>query len=1315
MPALKAVLSYWRSALLDDAQMKISFDDKRNGGQSSFISVEAGVFRGGQLPENIVRALRQKHPNSSSLRPEDPIIVMAALRVLLGEVHHATGDTRQPTLYCMAALVSVQSDGRIFPADSTHPWLNRELLAPSDAETLIGKVSVMDEWLQLNPFSGGSLAATLEWADRFWNAVVGEKGLPKGYKFWGEVALQPTAASIGMKASQQQRRFYDALMDDDSLITPLLARYVNGAPEPKIVDASLGLSAASMPRGTVTAAYGMSLSQREAMAAFCALREGELLAVNGPPGTGKTTLLQGIVATELVSRALAGGEPAVIVGTSTNNQAVTNIIDAMTKAMATEDDRLWAKRWVPDANALGLYFPSMFKEKEALQAGYLIASPGRNLGTEEWKGFPERERNGDDARASLDFWVSRYSESFPPDMTCSAQGNSDDPQAQALNIVEHGIEDIRKRMSRIADVGKIIVEQAAGLYRLFEQSGYSCLDDVHAKIAAYDALIEERKPHEAHLKANLDEADVALEKLKAEELALQHSDSLLCTPLESRVIETERTVERLGKLAVALIAALPEDGFLAWFSFRKRWANVEKMVAESDQANFFRGLMQAQTRSRSEWMEAIQSMTDRAEEVLSDSRQKLQRERELLAVRKGVVESQIYVAAKSREAAQKALDQYVRECLSEVRHSRDTLVKLQQEMERKLRESGAIIERALPLSEWASIFGLSAEMLPWRLESWKGSIGVVEDFLDRTIRYALFQLALRYWEGRWVLEVHALQKALNDNDNRAYPFRVGERAIKAMYRRWAMLTPLFIVTTASLPKLSKCRVKEGDKFVERYMTDFFDLLIVDEAGQIAPYQMVPGMAFSRKAVVVGDVFQIEPVIMTSHVTDTGNARKAGVQDYFWDNDGPISPRVVTAAPGNGQLMGSVMRVAQTSTSYTSSDSPVPGIFLTEHRRCHRDIIEICNRLVYNGKLQPMTVEPSRKPPLPPLAWANVNGRTDRLGNSQRNLKEASAVARWVVEKSQEWEKFYQKPIHEIVAVVTPFSPQKDAIRAALRQHSREHPNRNFSKIMVGTVNAMQGAERDIVVFSPTCDRDVSTGFLDGKRSLLNVAISRAVHSFVVIGTMEIFERNPVSALGILGKALFSKGVELGDVTGNWVADDSLILRGRRISSVTEHHKLLDDAFENLKTGQEIIIVSPYLSQQAVTAVQTQTGIRKAAARGALVNVVTRDDEKTAPLRKMLEEAGARVLTIRRLHSKTLLTSAFIDEGSFNWLSVWRDSPEGANLDTSWVLTGEDAKRASREAIDELNERLKGQGNMPIGQYIFDSQKKNGMTEGTYQK
>lgn len=269
--------------------------------------------------------------------------------------------------------------------------------------------------------------------------------------------------------------------------------------------------------------------------------------------------------------------------------------------------------------------------------------------------------------------------------------------------------------------------------------------------------------------------------------------------------------------------------------------------------------------------------------------------------------------------------------------------------------------------------------------------------------------------------------------------------------------------------------------------------------------------------------------------------------------------------------------------------------------------------------------------------------------------------------------------------------------------------------MVGTVNAMQGAERDIVVFSPTCDRGVSTGFLDGKCSLLNVAISRAVHSFVVIGTMEIFERNPVSALGILGKALFSKGVELGDVTGNWVADDSLILRGRRISSVTEHHKLLDDSFENLKSRQEIIIVSPYLSRQAVTAVQTQTGIRKAAARGALVNVVTRDDEKTAPLRKMLEEAGARVLTIRRLHSKTLLTSAFIDEGSFNWLSVWRDSPEGANLDTSWVLTGEDAKRASREAIDELNERLKGQGNMPIGQYIFDSRKKSAMTESTYQK
>ena len=66
-------------------------------------------------------------------------------------------------------------------------------------------------------------------------------------------------------------------------------------------------------------------------------------------------------------------------------------------------------------------------------------------------------------------------------------------------------------------------------------------------------------------------------------------------------------------------------------------------------------------------------------------------------------------------------------------------------------------------------------------------------------------------------------------------------------------------------------------------------------------------------------------------------------------------------------------------------------------------------------------------------------------------------------------------------------------------------NNAFKQIQVSTVDAFQGAERDIIVLG--CVRTNSLGFTEDCRRL-NVAITRARRHLIVIGKESLLRRNP---------------------------------------------------------------------------------------------------------------------------------------------------------------------------------------------------------------
>ncbi|EEV88106.1 putative DNA helicase [Cardiobacterium hominis] len=383
---------------------------------------------------------------------------------------------------------------------------------------------------------------------------------------------------------------------------------------------------------------------------------------------------------------------------------------------------------------------------------------------------------------------------------------------------------------------------------------------------------------------------------------------------------------------------------------------------------------------------------------------------------------------------------------------------------------------------------------------------------DTHIRFKIFQLATHYWEGRWLLEMAALLPELEKKKNKK-----GRKTLEPRWRRRMKLTPCIVSTFFMLPSEMEVSRRDGDTFSADYLYDFADLLIVDEAGQVRPEIAGASFALAQKALVIGDTLQIAPIWSLPPAVDIGNMRQAGL--LAGKNDGEQYQALCEL--GKSVASGSVMQIAQTRSRHHYNPELARGMFLYEHRRCFDEIIAYCNALCYKGNLQPKRGRKTESNNLPPMGYLHIAGHCQQTdGGSRRNQEEAEAIAAWLVAQRDTLESIYDLPLPQIVGVVTPFGAQVQAIGKACREKGIA-VGQGENSMTVGTIHALQGAERPLVIFSPVYSKDADGAFIDSSPSMLNVAVSRAKDSFFVFGDMEVFKNTPKSTpRGLLAQFLF---------------------------------------------------------------------------------------------------------------------------------------------------------------------------------------------------
>lgn len=354
------------------------------------------------------------------------------------------------------------------------------------------------------------------------------------------------------------------------------------------------------------------------------------------------------------------------------------------------------------------------------------------------------------------------------------------------------------------------------------------------------------------------------------------------------------------------------------------------------------------------------------------------------------------------------------------------------------------------------------------------------------LQLELFDTAVRVREAWAWAEAEELSKVLLTAIAGVRTERSLRRLWKDGKRDYKRLRQLFGVWGCTLLSLGNC-VPADPHAIE--------LLVIDEAGQCHPAYAVSGLMRAERALVIGDVHQLEPVIEIEPDDDERVIKACRLK---------LSRAALAPYRVHSQACSSVQALADRAVSERPS--------LTEHFRCQPEIIRISDRLCSYG-LQILTPREAPNVVLPflpePVSLLDVAGSQERLGGSWYNRAELEHTLELLQALAQ------RGVAPEDIAVITPYRGQLEQLRRRCSQAGfaidrsleladmEEALPVRSQGIALGTVHRFQGGERSIVLFSCVVTRSGSLPFVDERANLLNVAVSRARHRLVVLGRSSV--------------------------------------------------------------------------------------------------------------------------------------------------------------------------------------------------------------------
>ena len=309
-----------------------------------------------------------------------------------------------------------------------------------------------------------------------------------------------------------------------------------------------------------------------------------------------------------------------------------------------------------------------------------------------------------------------------------------------------------------------------------------------------------------------------------------------------------------------------------------------------------------------------------------------------------------------------------------------------------------------------------------------------------------------------------------------------EREIQAIWNTFWLIVPVVSSTFASIQRM-----------FSQMKTGTIPWLFVDEAGQAVPQAAAGAIWRSKRAVIVGDPFQIEPVVTIPEQIVNNISHHFGLDKTQIQTSLSVQSMADRANP-YGWI-----------TNDTWTGSP-----LRVHRRCVDPMFSIANEIAYNGMMYNSTLAESSQ-----LFMRNGFLQVEGKVSGRHYVPEQGILIRQMIID----EIHHLQDLPDLF-VISPFSEIPSILKKELRQPIKQalatyksiedNELKKWLDAHIGTVHTFQGKQAAGVILCLGLDEKSkgAASWASSKPNLLNVALTRAKQRFVAVGDGDIWLRQP---------------------------------------------------------------------------------------------------------------------------------------------------------------------------------------------------------------